>query len=85
MADAATNSTGTSVAISDDEGGSIPHCDCGCADADDIKVVGFCMWCDHVYVDYTPQTEDDHFAHHCPNAPEELKKSARNRLARRKV
>jgi hypothetical protein len=39
------------------------------------------MWCDHVYVEYNPTTEDQHFAHHCPDAPQELRESARNRLA----
>jgi hypothetical protein len=58
-----------------------PHCECGCADADSDSVTGWCMWCDHVYVDYNPTTEDQHFARHCPDAPQELKNSARARLA----
>jgi hypothetical protein len=60
---------------------SVPHCMCGCADADPDNVVGWCMWCDHVYLEYNPTTEDQHFAHHCTDAPQELKTSARNRLA----
>ncbi len=70
----------------DGESGQVEalHCECGCAD-DPEKVIGFCMWCDHVYVDYNPQTEDDHFAHHCPNAPDGLKESAQKRLAERRA
>ena len=51
----------------------IPHCECGCANADSNKIVGWCMWCDHVYADCSPEFEDDHFANHCPEAPIELK------------
>ena len=58
-----------------------PHCECGCADADPDNVGAWCMWCDHVYVDYTAENEDQHFARHCPNAPQALKESARARLA----
>ncbi len=57
----------------------VPHCECGCADADPENVVAWCMWCDHVYVDYTAVTEDQHFARHCPDAPQALKDSARVR------
>jgi hypothetical protein len=60
-----------------------PHCECGCADADQEDVVCWCLWCDHVYVEYTRTTEDQHFAYHCPEAPQELKDSARARLAAR--
>jgi hypothetical protein len=58
-----------------------PHCECGCADAAPENVVAWCLWCDHVYVDYSPTTEDQHFARHCPDAPQALKDSARKRLA----
>ena len=58
-----------------------PHCACGCADADPENVTGWCLWCDHVYVDYTRTTEDQHFARYCVDAPQELKDSARARLA----
>jgi hypothetical protein len=58
-----------------------PHCECGCADADPESVTGWCMWCDHVYVEYNRTTEDQHFAQYCQDAPQELKDSARARLA----
>lgn len=58
-----------------------PRCHCGCAEAGMGKIVGWCMWCDHTYAEYNPKIEDLHFANHCPGAPEELKKSARERLA----
>jgi hypothetical protein len=47
------------------------------------KVAGFCLWCDHTYAAYNSEIEDLHFADHCPGAPEELRKSARERLVRR--
>ncbi len=59
-----------------------PRCECGCVEAADSKIVGFCMWCDHTYAAYNSEIEDLHFAKHCPGAPEELKKSARDRLVR---
>ena len=64
---------------------SRPHCDCGCADADPGNVVGFCLWCDHVYVEYTPKIADKHFAHHCPGAPDKLKQASLARLAKRRT
>jgi hypothetical protein len=51
---------------------SRPHCECGCADADPGTVVGWCLWCGHGYVEYSPEIENRHFAHHCPGAPEEV-------------
>jgi hypothetical protein len=39
-----------------------------------------CMWCGYGYARYTPELEDEHFANHCPEAPEELKDNARRRL-----
>jgi hypothetical protein len=45
-----------------------PHCQCGCADADSSQVVGWCLWCDHVYTGFTPAIQKEHFAHHCPKA-----------------
>lgn len=59
-----------------------PHCECGCAEAEFSNVVGWCLHCDHVYVNYSPEIENRHFASDCPGAPEELKKSARERLVR---
>ena len=59
---------------------ALPHCNCGCAEAERSKVVGWCFWCDHTYTDFKPETEDWHFAHDCPEAPEELKQAALARL-----
>jgi hypothetical protein len=59
-----------------------PHCQCGCAEAEFGNVVGWCLHCDHVYINYGPEIEDHHFADHCPGAPKELKESARERLVR---
>ena len=58
------------------------HCACGCAEAELSNVVGWCLHCDHVYVNYSPEIEARHFAADCPDAPEELNKSARERLVR---
>lgn len=62
----------------------IAKCNCGCADLAPGKSVAFCFWCSHQYADYNRQTENDHFANHCPHAPEQLKDSARKSLAKRK-
>ncbi len=40
------------------------------------KYAAVCFWCGHGYAEYSKQLEDEHFAHHCPDAPEELKKRA---------
>ena len=42
-----------------------PHCECGCADAHPEEVVGFCVWCSHVYVSYDAKTEAQHFLYFC--------------------
>jgi hypothetical protein len=39
-----------------------------------------CFWCGHGYDEYTAKTEDEHFAYHCPDAPEELRENAMRRL-----
>ena len=59
------------------------RCQCGCADLTPGTAVGFCLWCDHRYADYSPKIESEHFAQHCPGAPEELKESSLTRLAKR--
>ena len=59
-----------------------PRCECGCAEAELSEVVGWCFHCSHVYVEYDPKIENLHFANHCPGVPEELKKSARERLVK---
>jgi len=32
------------------------------------------------YDEYNPKAEDEHFAHNCPDAPEELREHAKKRL-----
>jgi hypothetical protein len=59
-----------------------PNCECGCSEADLSNVVGWCLHCHHVYANYSPQIEAQHFANHCPGAPEELKQSSKMRLLR---
>jgi len=61
---------------------SRPHCECGCADLAPGTGVGFCLWCDHVYLHYSPETETKHFANNCPGAPRELKEAERAMLAK---
>jgi hypothetical protein len=39
-----------------------------------------CFWCGHGYKEYSAELEDEHFAYHCPDAPEELLEGARKRL-----
>ena len=39
-----------------------------------------CLWCGHGYKEYSPELEDEHFAYHYPDAPEELREGARKRL-----
>jgi hypothetical protein len=43
-------------------------------------IVAVCLWCGHGYTEYTSEIEDKHFADVCPNAPQELKVNAANRL-----
>jgi hypothetical protein len=57
------------------------HCECGCTETEMGKIVGWCLWCDHVYQEYDRDIEARHFAYHCPEAPKELRQSARERLA----
>lgn len=57
-----------------------PHCECGCSDIESGKVVGWCLHCDHVYANYTPEIQNRHFANQCPDAPATLKEAARARL-----
>jgi hypothetical protein len=59
-----------------------PHCECGCASNGPGDVVGWCLHCDHTYAHYSPAIENQHFAHHCPGAPEALKQAARVRFVR---
>jgi hypothetical protein len=39
-----------------------------------------CLWCGHGYDEFNQKAEDEHFAHNCPDAPEELRKNAKRRL-----
>ena len=59
---------------------ALPQCECGCSEIDLSEVVGWCLHCDHVYPNYTPELQDEHFAYHCPDAPKELQESAIQRL-----
>jgi hypothetical protein len=43
-----------------------------------------CFWCGHGYRKYSLQMEDEHFAYHCPNAPEKAKLEAMSRLKARR-
>jgi len=43
-------------------------------------VVAACLWCGHGYTEYTHELENEHFAYACPNAPKELRASAKKRL-----
>jgi hypothetical protein len=54
-----------------------PHCECGCADAHPEDVVGYCVWCSHVYVAFNAKTEAQHFSEFCVGAPPELHKAAK--------
>ena len=60
-----------------------PHCNCGCAETESSKIIGWCLHCDHVYVDYSPDIEALHFANSCPGVPEVLKQAAWATLAKR--
>jgi hypothetical protein len=64
---------------------ALPQCECGCSEIDLSEVIGWCLHCDHVYANYTPELQDRHFAHDCPDAPEESKATARARLAKRRT
>lgn len=59
-----------------------PHCECGCADAHPEDIVGFCVWCSHVYISYDAKTEAQHFLDLCPGAPQEIREAAHSKLAR---
>jgi hypothetical protein len=39
-----------------------PHCECGCSETEMSKIVGFCLWCDHIYSEFSPKIQDLHFA-----------------------
>ena len=79
---AAKSSEPDGVSIQDDCESPLPHCECGCAEAESSEVVGWCFHCSHVYVNDSSEIEDRHFANYCPDPPEVLKKSARERLAK---
>jgi hypothetical protein len=59
-----------------------PRCECGCAHAHHEEVVGYCVWCSHVYVSYDAKTEAQHFSNFCAGAPAELREAAQSKLAR---
>jgi hypothetical protein len=39
-----------------------------------------CLWCGYGYDKYSRRAEHEHFAHRCPDAPEELREHAKRRL-----
>jgi len=59
-----------------------PHCECGCAETQTMKITGFCLWCDHTYAEFTPKIQDLHLAKQCPGASEQLRQSARARFVK---
>ena len=59
-----------------------PRCECGCADSHQEEVVGYCVWCSHVYVTYDIKTEAQHFSHFCAGAPADLREATQQKLAR---
>lgn len=61
------------------------NCECGCEEVDAAMIVGWCLHCNHVYTIYTPKLQDQHFANHCPGAPEGLKQYALASLGRRQI
>jgi hypothetical protein len=64
---------------------ALPHCECGCAEAESTKVVGWCLHCDHVYLDFSLVIQALHFANNCPGASNERKQSAREELAKHRA
>jgi len=62
-----------------------PSCGCGCSEVDAAEVVGWCLWCDHVYAKWSPVIQDRHFASHCPGAPTESRQNAHASLAKRQM
>jgi hypothetical protein len=40
-----------------------------------------CFWCGHGYEDYSRESEAEHIAHHCPEAPEELKEDMKRAIS----
>jgi len=64
---------------------SNPQCECGCAEIDAADIVGWCVWCSHVYADWNLAIQSEHFAHHCPGVPEQGKLEAIASLEKRKA
>jgi hypothetical protein len=52
------------------------HCKCGCSGIDAAEIVGWCLLCNHVYATYSPETENRHFAYHCPGVSSQAKQDA---------
>jgi hypothetical protein len=42
-----------------------------------------CIWCGHGYEDYSRESEAEHIAYHCPDAPEKLKEDMRRAISER--
>jgi hypothetical protein len=71
--------------LSEERQAARPHCECGCADLAPGTGVGFCLWCGHVYAEYSRLNQAKHFAYDCPGAPEKLKAMERESLARHRT
>jgi hypothetical protein len=64
---------------------AILHCRCGCSEVDAAEVVGWCLWCNHLYTKWSTLIQDRHFAHHCPGAPAQSRQNAHASLAKRQM
>jgi hypothetical protein len=64
---------------------AVSHCQCGCDNIDASQIVGWCLWCNHVYVKWNLLIQDEHFAHHCPGAPAQSRQNAQVSLAKRQM
>jgi hypothetical protein len=64
---------------------AVSHCQCGCDNIDASQIVGWCLWCNHVYVKWNLLIQDEHFAHHCPGAPAQSRQNAHAALAKRQM
>jgi hypothetical protein len=65
--------------------GPVPDCQCGCADIDASQIVGWCLWCNHVYSKWNLLIQDQHFASHCPGASAQSRQDAHAALAKRRM
>ena len=64
---------------------AVSHCQCGCDNIDASQIVGWCLWCNHVYAKWSPLIQEQHFAHHCRGAPAQSRQDAHASLAKRQM